>query len=354
VLTAGTVEFLINKNFAMTAPKNSENTIWGIHAGKTGDADSLFTEKNVMAIGWPEVGDLSKLPSDWDKLKKRVADTYPDAKPGAIPVFAGQLWRFAKEVAEGDLVVYPSKAQNKIFLGAIKGPYTYQPKTNAAYPNMRAVKWIKEFSRTSFTQGALYEAGAAMSLFQIKNYAEEFRSALEGKHKTLEPVTNDPTVAMVAEEVEQTTRDFILKRLSQDLKGLPLEDFIVNLLQAMGYYARLTKKNEPSIDVIAHKDRLGIEPPIIKVQVKSGDGNVTDRDVSALYGKLSSHGETGLFITLASFSKEARKFEETKSNLRLVDGNELVDLVLQHYDRFEARVKGIVPLRRVYMPEGAE
>jgi hypothetical protein len=35
-----------------------EQTLWGIHAGRLGDADSLFLKKHVIAIGWHEMGDL--------------------------------------------------------------------------------------------------------------------------------------------------------------------------------------------------------------------------------------------------------------------------------------------------------
>jgi restriction system protein len=55
------------------------------------------------------------------------------------------------------------------------------PRPEAGYPNLRPVKWLRAVSRSHFTQGALYEIGSAMSLFLIKNYAEEFRAALEGK-----------------------------------------------------------------------------------------------------------------------------------------------------------------------------
>lgn len=37
-----------------------DRTLWGIHAGRTGDADSLFLEKNVVAIGWAGLGDLGR------------------------------------------------------------------------------------------------------------------------------------------------------------------------------------------------------------------------------------------------------------------------------------------------------
>jgi hypothetical protein len=55
----------------------------------------------------------------------------------------------------------------------------------------------------------------------LKNYADEFRAALEGKPVPLASVGQDETVAAVAEDIEQTTKDFVLKRLSQEVKGTP-------------------------------------------------------------------------------------------------------------------------------------
>jgi len=331
----------------------TDYTLWGIHAGKTGDANTLFLKKNRIAIGWINMGSLANLPVDRDAIKAKVAAAYPGVKPGAIPNYAGQLFRFLHEMKPGDWVVYPSKADRMVHLGKITGVYEYDPKTEPAYPNMRSVKWVKSVPRTQFSQGALYEIGSALTLFQVKNYADEFRAAIAGEAVPVTPVTQDETVAAVAEDIEETTRDYILKRLAQKAKGLPLEDFVVHLLECMGYHARKTRPNEPSVDVIAHKDHLGIEPPIIKVQVKSSDSAVTDKDVSALYGKLSA-GEYGLFITLGTFSPPSRNFEQSKANLRLIDGNELVDLIFQHYEHFDSRHKGLLPLRRVYVPEGIE
>jgi restriction system protein len=71
-----------------------------------------------------------------------------------------------------------------------------------------------------FRQGALYELGSAMSLFQVKNYAEEYGAVLAGG-PAAEPVVHDETVAAVAEDIEENTEDFILKTLAQELKGHP-------------------------------------------------------------------------------------------------------------------------------------
>lgn len=327
--------------------------IWGIHAGKTGGANALFLKNNRIAIGWVQIGNLAELPSDWEALKTRVAKAFPQAKAGAIPNYAGQLSRFVHDIQKGDLVIYPCKSERTIYIGEVIGPYEYDPMAEPAYPNVRAVKWLKTLPRTHFTQGALYEIGSAMSLFQVKNYADEFRAALTGAAAAINTVTQDETVTAVAQETEEATRDFILKRLAQELKGLPLEGFVKHLLECMGYHARFTRTNEPSVDLIACKDHLGIEPPIIKVQVKSSEGTASDKDVSALYGKLSQ-SEYGLFVTLGKFSPAALTFEQSKANLRLIDGDDLVDLILDHYEKFDSRHKGLLPLRRVYVPQGLD
>jgi restriction system protein len=193
-----------------------------------------------------------------------------------------------------------------------------------------------------------------MSLFLLKNYSDEYRAAVEGKVVPAPPVGQDESVAAVAEDVEDTTRDFVLKRLAQELKGHPFAEFVAHLLNRMGYRTRLSEEGpDGGIDIVAHKDELGFEPPIIKVQAKSTEGSVGDPVVSALYGKVGN-GEFGLLVTLGSFTTRADNFARSKSNLRLIDGDALVELVFQHYDQFDSRYKGLLPLRRVYVPQPVE
>jgi restriction system protein len=327
-----------------------EVVVWGIHAGMTGDADTLFLRGNCIAVGWNKMGDLSGL-KDREAFKTKVVEAYPDKKPGAIAPTAGQMYRFLYEMKRGDVVVYPSKRDRQVHLGCVEGPYRYDPQREPGYPHQREVRWRCEVPRTQFTQGALYEIGAALSLFQVKNYAHEFLAALEGT-VAAPPVAKDETVALVAEDIEETTRDFVLKQLAQELKGHPLAHFVGHLLEAMGYRTRVSPEGpDGGIDIVAHKDELGFEPPIIKVQVKSSEGSVGEPVVAALYGQVTGEGEFGLLVTLGSFTPPARNFARGKSNLRLIDGEDLVALTLQHYDQFDSRYKGLIPLRRVYVPE---
>jgi restriction system protein len=330
-----------------------EKVLWGIHAGKTGDADSLFLKKNLVAIGWSQVGDLGRFPPDREAFKQAIAATYPDIKRGAIPNNAGQLYRFVHEMQIGDYVAYPSKSDKHIHLGKITGSYQYDPVFMAGYPNQRSVTWLKKVPRTDLSQGALYEIGSAMSLFQIKSYADEFFAALAGELAPV-PAAADETVALVVSDIEQTTRDYIMKTLAQEFKGHPFAVFVAHLLNTMGYRTRVAPPGpDGGIDIIAHRDELGFEPPIIKVQVKSSDGSIGLPIVSALYGNVDQN-EHGLLVILGSFTNQAKGFAAGKSNLRLIDGDELIDLILAHYEQLNSRYKGTISLKRVYIPDQEE
>lgn len=330
--------------------QEGEVPIWGIHAGRTGDAHTLFLSQNVVALGWHDAGNLSALAQSREAFKAHIGQAYPDAKAGSIINSASQLYRFIHEMREGDLIAYPSKTDRMIHLGRVSGPYQHTPQQHAHYPNTRAVTWLRAIPRTSFSQGALYEIGSALSLFQIKTYADEFRTASTG-HVAAPSADTDETVAAVAQEIEESTSDFILKRLAQELKGHPFAHFIAHLLSTMGYRSRVSPEGaDGGVDIIAHKDELGFEPPIVKVQVKSTDGSVGHPVVTALYGTVT-HNEYALVVTLGVFTPQARAFERSKSNLRLIDGSQLVALILEHYDQFDSRYRGLIPLRRVYVPE---
>lgn len=331
--------------------KHSETpTIWGIHGGRMGDAEDIFLRKGQVALGWDTMGDLSGLKADRESFKARLVEVYPNRKPGYYPMATGQLYRFVHEMAVGDWIVYPSKRDKRVYVGEIVGPYQYADKKADGYPHRRPVKWLKDFARTKFTQGALYEIGSAMSFFQVKTYAEEFVAAVSGG-PTASSVEVDDTVSYVAEDIEQNTRDFILKTLAQELKGHGLSEFFAQLMGTMGYRTKVSPPGpDGGVDILAHKDELGFVPPIVKVQVKSTEGSVGDPIVSQLIGKLGP-GEFGMVVTLGTFTTQAKNTAANKTNLKLVDGEELVGMVLQHYEQFDAKYKGMMPLKRVYVPE---
>ena len=326
---------------------DSEKKIWGIHTQN----DTLFLKQGILAIGWREMGDLSLIENSREAFKTRYQAVYPDAKKGSIPTGSGMLYRFCYEVQIGDYVVFPSKSNRMINIGEVAGQYEYDP-SQPEYVQTRAVKWLKSLPRTAFTQGALYEIGSAMSFFTVKNYADEFLAALEkGFKQTASSASEDPTVGATAEDIIESTKDFVLKELSRNLKGYALEEFVANLLQAMGYRTTVSPQGGDSgIDITAYKDEL---PPRILVQVKSQDSDIKETTIQSLKGAMRE-GDYGLFITLSNYTKNAQKYLENTPIIRGINGTELVDLILKYYDALDVRFRRIIPLKMVYIPVAKE
>jgi restriction system protein len=331
----------------------AEQVIWGIHVTGS-EGDKLFRERSMVGIGWHEVGDLSKIAPDREAFKTAVAPFFPNKPRGYIINAASQLYRFRHEMKVADWIVYRSTYfDGKVHVGKIVSDYRFNPTESAEYPNIRQVQWSGSFLPTRVPQAALYELGSALTLFQLANYGREFLAALEASPTAEVEADDDETVALKAEEVGLNTEDFIIRALARNLKGHGLQGFVADLLRTMGYRTSESKPGpDEGVDIIAHRDELKLLPPIIKVQVKSGAGNVGREVVQALLGNLSQ-GEYGLLITIGGFANTAREFSKTKNSIRLIDGPALVELVLEHYEELQPRYKAMIPLKRVYIPQPA-
>lgn len=323
---------------------SEEIKMWGIHTRN----DYLFLKDQVIAIGWREMGDLSLIEPSREAFKQKYIEAYPDEKKGSVALGAGMLYRFCCEAQIGDYVIFPSKIDKMVNIGVIEGPYFYD-EAEPDYVQKRKVKWLKRVPRTAFTQGALYEIGSAMTFFSVKNYADEYLTVLENKSKmpTLPDDAEDESVGATADDIIQSTKDYILKELSRQLKGFNLETFVADLLEAMGYRTTVSPHGGDSgIDIVAYKDEL---PPRILVQVKSSDSDIKETTIQSLKGAMRE-GDYGLFITLSRYTKNAKKYLDNTPIIRGIDGEELVNLVLKYYEKLNDKNQKVIPLKMVYIP----
>lgn len=328
--------------------------LWGIH----NDQPTLdLIEGGFISIGWEEIGDLRGVSPDRQTLKARLTAAYPTAKPGAIPVWAGVLHRFITEMQIGDYVVAPNKADRTLNFGTIASDFYVEASAATLHPNRRRVTWIRTGApRAEFSASALHEIGSVVTLFRVKRHAAEFLASLDVETGPGAPTPSDDDVAVDlaedepnAERVDTYTRDHVVEIL-RTMDPYRFEHFIAALLRAMGYRAAATQASgDGGVDVIASRDLLGLEPPIIKVQCKRTVGPIGSPDVQKLAGALAHGGsELGLFVTLGGYSVDAMHLERTRQNLRLLTGTQLIDLIFEHYASLEPEWKRLIPLRQVY------
>lgn len=102
---------------------------------------SLMKDGNCVAIGWPDVGDLSNLEDSKEsreKLQELIAEKYPSA-PQVIGKTRSQIFNFVLKVAEGDFVL-ASDGGTVIGIGRVSGPYLHD--VNSDFPHRRPVSWL--------------------------------------------------------------------------------------------------------------------------------------------------------------------------------------------------------------------
>ncbi|KIN68777.1 Restriction endonuclease [Sulfitobacter donghicola DSW-25 = KCTC 12864 = JCM 14565] len=259
--------------------------------------------------------------------------------------------------------MYPSKSDRMVNIGRFTGVVQYDKEDQDGYPTRQRVEWLKHIPRSEFSQSALNEIGSFLTLFRVRRFALEFLSKVDptarepspsdsAEQDTAEDATDDDTATVTASvQAEANTSDFVIKQFMTRLSGHQFEDFMAHLMECMGYTARLTPKSGVGgVDVIAHMDPLGFQPPIVKVQCKRTTGQTPRPDVDQLLGTLGD-GEYGLFVNLGSFARGAVELERNRAKLRLINGEQFVELIFEHYAQLAPRYRSMIPLKQIFVPD---
>lgn len=113
--------------------------------GTTDDQGNSYWEmmqhEEVMAIGWPLLGDLTGLPYEKaakEHLKSLVTQHYPNT-PSAVGRTTQQIFNFLHKVSSGDLVMAADGMQ-VLGIGRVRGEYEYR--SDCPFPNCRQVEWM--------------------------------------------------------------------------------------------------------------------------------------------------------------------------------------------------------------------
>jgi len=324
--------------------------IWMVRAGRHGEQEEKAIDNGFVTIGWNELPDLSNIGTK-DELKKLYNRVYPGQKKMTIANEVGQIWRFLREISIGDLVALPLKTQSAIAIGRVTGPYEYRTDLGDIIRHIRKVEWIRvDIPRTDFDQDLLYSLGAAMTVCQIRrNNAEaRIKAMLEGRR-----IRRRITVEEELGDIEEISRDLILKRIGQKFKGHELARLVEAVLKAQGY---ITSRSEPGpdggVDILAGSGPLGFDPPRICVQVKSSASPVGVEVLRALQGTIQSFkAEQGLLVSWGGFKRTV--LEEARRNfftVRLWDSGALLNEILKYYDQFPDDLKAELPLKKIWSP----
>jgi len=336
-------------------------SIWLIRAGSHGEYEQKFIQEKRVYVTWDRLAkDLSKL-TNREMLDAELGQLYPDRKPKTISNWVSQIWPFAHEIAKGDLVVLPSKAQPAIYIGEVTGEYHFEPAGPDPFFHWRPVKWIGEaIPRSNFGQDLLYTFGAFLTICRIRrNNAESRIAAMRDNGWKAETVAAAiaRTSANTAEDetgdsdLETLARDQIARLISARFKGHDLTRLVEAVLIAQGYATyRSPEGGDGGADILAGAAPLGFGAPRLCVEVKSEDSPIGRPDVDKLLGAVSKFGaQEGLFVSWSGFKTNVfKEMAPSFFKVRLWTQNELLEALFANYDRLDEDLKAELPLKRIW------
>ncbi|KHD09421.1 hypothetical protein PN36_24165 [Candidatus Thiomargarita nelsonii] len=106
-----------------------------------------FFEDNIIAIGWPGIGDLTAC--DKQSVQQRILDKYSEVKTASV----NTIVQFKDEISIGDLVLVVPKKEDgsELAIGKVISAYLFNPEYddyNIGYSHQRQVNWLeKKFAR---------------------------------------------------------------------------------------------------------------------------------------------------------------------------------------------------------------
>lgn len=115
---------------------------WQVRAGRQGERDQEALAEGLAIVGWGGVPALGRF-DDKEALKAGLREHYPQRSAYVIGNWAGQLWRFYREMSEGDLVVMPLKTVRQFAVGEVTGSYFYRPDATPDCRHARPVRWLR-------------------------------------------------------------------------------------------------------------------------------------------------------------------------------------------------------------------
>ena len=131
-------------------------------------------------------------------------------------------------------------------------------------------------------------------------------------------------------EIEENTKKELLYRLKK-LDSSTFEKIVGDLFKKMGFeIVDVTgKSHDKGIDIISIFN-IGSGKTLVQAK-KWNNSNVGIDEVQRLSGVVQNHrANTGVLVTTADFTADAKREAERAGNIRLINGEELVNLMIRY------------------------
>lgn len=329
--------------------------VWLVRAGRHGEDEETALAEGLAIIGFTDADDLRSYGSIEQLTAALLAEDVSGSQHRAANR-ARQLWAFREGMQVRDTAVLPMKTRpGQIALGRVAGSYQFR-EINGRGRHVRPVKWEEStVPRSAFGQDLLYSFGAFMTVCRIRRNDAEQRVAavLAGKSDPGAAVREEETGEEAAErtDIAQAAHDEIVAFVRTRFTGHDLTRLVAAVLEAQGLRTTLSPPGpDRGVDILAGAGPLGLEEPLLCVQVKATDAVVDVTVFRALQGSMSSFSPSqGLLVSWSGFTSETRREARQHAfKIALWDQTDLVQAVYRTYERLSPEIQAELPLKRIW------
>lgn len=302
-----------------------------------------FLQGNYIAIGWLPDNDLMGIKSR-DELYPIYKQEYPhDTSNIVIGQQVGQIARFLLDIKGGDYVILPSEDTDYIYYGIVENDLSYFYESNDPYcpfPHRRKIKWNHErIQRSAFSVPFQNTIRSSLTVFMISHTAHFF-----------ETIGKSELVPSGSKIQDSDHYKIVLSRILE-LDDKEFEILITNLLTALGFEGaeHKGKVGDGGVDATGELNIFNLAKVKIFVQAKRYKlgMKISSKTVKSLRQSIPSNGQ-GAFITTCDYDKNAKEVavESGFPRIGLINGNQLVDILVEHWDNIPEDFRDKLGLKR--------
>lgn len=189
----------------------------------------------------------------------------------------------------------------------------------------------------------------------IKRYREWKAGApVKPQVESLEELNPAETAKAEASITYEKADEQAWNEIETHLRAMPpydMQDLVAGLLRGLGYHIEWVSPpgKDGGIDIIAHTDPLGTQPPRIKVQVKGGNQKIDLQTLNSFLAVVDS-GDVGLYVSVGGFTKDAEDTarKQTSRKVTLINAERLVELWVEAYGKLDQKSRQRLPLSPIH------
>lgn len=314
--------------------------VWCVRAGSGAFADHFLRGK-YAAIGWNEIprtlGDVHSR----DELYPIVRAAYPETTSSiVIGNYVGQIARFLLEIKAGDYVITPALDTEWLHYGTVAPDPSYffaTPDDGCPYRHRRRMQWAKDrIRRANFSVPFQNTIRSSLTVFAVSQ-RDEFLTAVGEAEPTPKATTQYEPYRVVLEQV-------------LELDDKEFEILVGHLLTALGFEgSEVTgKSGDGGVDATGELNVANLAKVKVFVQAKryKMGSKVSAATVKQLRQAIPFEGQ-GAFITTADYQSSAGEvaLEPGFPRIGLVNGRQLVDLLIEHWDDIPPEFRELLGLK---------